>query len=208
MNYAELGLHDLFKIQAAKTPDVPAIVGDRKQTSYRRLDQETDALAAYLRSLGVSADDPVGIFMETCPEYIVASLGILKAGAAFMPISLDSPDNLLGAIFSESQPRAVITKAGHLTRLSRFSGTPVFPIDSDGSWRNGHEESGNVRFSGDNLAFPSLHLRHDRGSEGSDADRRLAHIILLRTVQVQLLLGGRPGSLQYLLSLGVSHVLS
>ena len=163
MDYAELGLHDLFKIQAAKTPDVPAIVGDGERTSYSRLDQETDALAAYLRSLGVSSDDPVGIFMETCPEYIVASLGILKAGAAFMPISLDSPDNLLSAIFSESQPRAVITKAGHLTRLSRFSGTPVFPIDSDGSWRNGHEESGNVRFSGDNLAF----LPYTSGTTGA-----------------------------------------
>ena len=136
-----------------RTPDVPAIVGDGERTSYSRLDQETDALAAYLRSLGVSADDPVGIFMETCPEYIVASLGILKAGAAFMPLSLDSPDNLLSAIVSESQPRAVITKAGHLTRLSRFSGTPIVPIDGDGSWRNGYEESGNVRFSGDNLAF-------------------------------------------------------
>ena len=163
MDCAELGLHDLFKIQAAKTPDVPAIVGGRGQTSYFRLDQETDALSAYLRSLGVSADDPVGIFMETCPEYIVASIGILKAGAAFMPVSLDSPDNLLSAIFSESQPRAVITKAVHLTRLSRFSGTPIVPIDSDGSWRNCHEESGNVGFFGDNLAF----LPYTSGTTGA-----------------------------------------
>ena len=163
MDYSELGLHDLFKIQAAKTPDVPAIVGDREQTSYSRLDQETDALAAYLRSLGGSADDPVGIFMETCPEYIVASMGILKAGAAFMPVSLDSPDNLLSAIVSESKPRAVITKAGHLTRLSRLSGTPIVPIDSDASWRNCHEESGSVRFSGDNLAF----LPYTSGTTGA-----------------------------------------
>ena len=43
--------------------------------------------------------------METCPEYIVASIGILKAGAAFMPMSLDSPEPQLRSIVSSSQPK-------------------------------------------------------------------------------------------------------
>ena len=114
MNSAEIGLHQLFKAQATETPDTPAIVFGAEQTSYAQLDQATDALGAYLRRCGVSTDDPVGICMETCPEYIVASIGTLKAGAAFMPIALDLPDSLLGTLVSESQPKVVITKGAAL----------------------------------------------------------------------------------------------
>ena len=46
--------------------------------------------------------------METCSEYIVAAIGILKAGAAFMPVPLDSPDHLLSAMLTESQPKIVV----------------------------------------------------------------------------------------------------
>ena len=102
MNSAESGLHQLFKAQATATPHTPAIVFGAEQTSYAQLDQATDALEAYLRRCGVLTDDPVGIYMETCPEYIAAAIGTLKAGAAFMPVALDLPDSPLGALVSES----------------------------------------------------------------------------------------------------------
>ena len=121
--------------------------------SYFQLDQATDSLGAYLRYHGVSPDDPVGIFMETCSEYIVASLGALKAGAAFMPMALDSPESLLGAIVAESQPKVVITKAQHLSRLSPFTGTHVLAIDSDRSWTGFDAAPPGPRVAGDHLAF-------------------------------------------------------
>ena len=65
-------------LMAAETPDNAAIVFRDEQMSYAQLDQATDALGAYLRRCGVSTDDPVGIFMETCPEYIVASIGTIE----------------------------------------------------------------------------------------------------------------------------------
>ena len=120
MNSAESGLRQLFKAQAAETPNNPAIVFGDEQTSYAQLDQATDSLGAYLQRCGVSTDDPVGICMETCPEYIVASIGALKAGAAFMPIALDLPDSLLGTLLSESQPKLVVTKARHLAQTEQI----------------------------------------------------------------------------------------
>ena len=69
--------------------------------------------------------------METCPEYIAATIGTLKAGAAFMPVALDLPDSLLGTLLSESQPKVVITKARHLPRLSKFTGPRLLAVDSD-----------------------------------------------------------------------------
>ena len=153
MNSAESGLHQLFKAQATETPDTPAIVFGSEQTSYAQLDQATDALGAYLRRCGVSTDDPVGICMETCPEYIVASIGTLKAGAAFMPVALDLPDSLLGTLLSESQPKVVITKARHLPRLSKFAGPRLLAVDSDQSWRAFGPSNGEICVDTGDLAF-------------------------------------------------------
>ena len=153
MNSAESGLHQLFKAQVTESPDTPAIVFGAEQTSYAQLDQATDALGAYLRRWGVSTDDPAGIYMETCPEYIVASIGTLKAGAAFMPIALDLPDSLLGPLLSESQPKLVITKARHLPRLSKFAGPRLLAVDSEQSWRAFDPPTAEICVDTGNLAF-------------------------------------------------------
>ena len=153
MNSVERGLHDLFKTQAMETPDEPAIVFGHERISYSQLDQATDVLGAYLQYCGVSTDDPVGIFMETCPEYIVASIGTLKAGAAFMPMALDSPEPLLRAIVAESQPKVVVTKSRYLSKLDGFAGTHVLPIDSDQSWRSFDAATCGTHVNGDSLAF-------------------------------------------------------
>jgi non-ribosomal peptide synthetase component F len=153
MNSGESCLPDLFKTQAAETPDAIAIVSGDEQTTYSQLDQATDSLGAYLRHHGVSIDDPVGILMETCSEYILASIGILKAGAAFMPMGLDSPERLLHAILAESQPKVVITKAQHLSRLSEFAGTHILAIDSDQSWKSLKVAGSSPRIANNNLAF-------------------------------------------------------
>ena len=153
MNPTESGLHQLFRAQAAETPNDLAIVFRNEQMTYAQLNQATDALGAYLQRCGVSTDDPVGIFMETCPEYIVASIGTLKAGAAFMPMSLDSPEPLLRSIVSKSQPKVVITKTQHLSRLCQITSNHILPIDGDPFWKRFAAETPEAEPAGDSLAF-------------------------------------------------------
>ena len=153
MNPTESGLHQLFRAQAAETPNDLAIVFRNEQMTYAQLNQATDALGAYLQRCGVSTDDPVGIFMETCPEYIVASIGTLKAGAAFMPMSLDSPEPLLRSIVSKSQPKVVITKTQHLSRLCQITNTHILPIDGDPFWKRFGTATPEAEPAGDSLAF-------------------------------------------------------
>ena len=203
MNSAESALHQLFKAQAAEAPDNPAIVFGEEQTSYAQLDQTTDSLGAYLRRCGVSTDDPVGIFMETCPEYIVASIGTLKAGAAFMPIAQDLPDSLLGTLLSESQPKLVITKARYLPRLSKFSGARLLAVDSDQSWRAFDPPADDIRVDAGDLAF----LPYTSGTTGHpkgvmQTNGALVSSYLERYRSSSYSVGGQ-GRLQYLLSLGV-----
>ena len=149
----ERSLHKLFETQASRNPDTAAIVFRDEQTSYAELDQETHALGAYLRRCHVTTDDPVGIFMETCREYIVAAIATLKAGGAFMPMAIDTPDPLLRAMLSESQPKVVLTRAQHLPRLGHITQTHILPLDSDHFWIR--LDSGNqcARVADKDLAF-------------------------------------------------------
>ena len=158
---------------------------------------------AYLRSCGVGTDDSVGIFMETCPEYMVAAIGTLKAGGAFMPMALDSPDLLLRAIVSESQPKVIITKGQHLSRLAQFTGTRILPVDSDQCWQGFDAGDHEASIASGDLAFLPYTSGTTGRPEGSDAKRRRRCLLLLRQVQIQFLPCRRQGCLQHLLPLGI-----
>ena len=203
MNSAESGLHQLFKAQATATPDTPAIVFGAEQTSYAQLDQATDDLGAYLRRFGVSADDPVGIYMETCPEYIVASIGTLKAGAAFMPVALDLPDSQLGTLVSESQAKVVLTKARHLPRLGKFAGPRLLAVDSDQSWRVLDPATDEVCVDTDNLAF----LPYTSGTTGQSKGVMQTSGALISSYLARYRFSsysvGDRGRMQYFFPLGV-----
>ena len=146
-------LHHFFKAQAGKTPTRPAIVSREDEKNYSELDHESDALGAYLRQHGVSPDDRVGILMEPCAAYIVACIGTLKAGGAFMPLALESPDNLLNQILEMSNPKVIITTEHQFKRLVPSPNTHVLLIDTDSAWRETSVETRHPTISRLNLAF-------------------------------------------------------
>ena len=167
----ETCLHQLFKVQAAKTPDALAVVAGDERKSYSELDQATDSLGAYLRHHGVSPDDRVGVFMETCSDYVVACIGALKAGGAFMPLALDSPDNLLRNILAEAKPKVVIAKEQYFSRLSEYAGTHILAIDGEQSWRDYKAESDGPAVDSGNLAF----VPYTSGTTGDPKGVMLTH---------------------------------
>ncbi len=146
-------LHRLFEAQAARTPDATAIVSGDERMSYAELDRSAGALAAWLRERGVSTDDPVGIFMDTCPEFILAAIATLKAGGAFMPIALDSPETQLRAILSQAQPKVVLTMKRHLSGLPRVDGTLALPLDDGRPWSETGAGDNCARVAAEDLAF-------------------------------------------------------
>ena len=153
MVLVEYSIHQLFEKQAENTPDAAAIVFGDGQITYAELNRMTGALGAWLQSCGVGTDDPVGIFMDTCHEYIVGALATLNAGGAFMPMAVDSPEPLLRGIVNEAQPKVVLTKGRFLPRLADFTGTRILPIDSDHSWREFEAQDNAGRVDSDDLAF-------------------------------------------------------
>lgn len=122
-------VHQRFAEHARLTPDAVALRSDGETLSYRELDERANRFAHYL--IEVNAGALVGLFFERCSALVVAMLGILKAGAAYLPLDTGSPDARLGYFLGQSRPRLVATEARLQTRLAALRGdTPTCVVDA------------------------------------------------------------------------------
>jgi amino acid adenylation domain-containing protein len=123
-------IHQLFEEQAARTPDKVAVVFDNEQIKYDELNRRANQLAYYLRKRGVGPETRVAICVERSIELIVGLLGILKAGAAYVPLEPAYPLERTAFILEDSQPRILLTQKHLLERLPP-STVPTVCIDRD-----------------------------------------------------------------------------
>ncbi|CAM5476678.1 D-alanine--D-alanyl carrier protein ligase [Streptomyces violaceorubidus] len=101
----------LVGAQAAARPEETAVVcGDRVLT-YRELDERADRLARALRGRGVGAESLVGLALPRSADLVVAMLGILKSGAAYLPIDPRFPSARLGLMLEQARPRLLLADA-------------------------------------------------------------------------------------------------
>lgn len=105
----ELCVHAVFEEQVARTPDKTAIIDKEKQFSYRELNELANSLARCLVGMGISPGSLVGISLNRSIEMVVALLGILKAGAAYVPLDPTYPEHRLGFLIEDSQVGVVLT---------------------------------------------------------------------------------------------------
>jgi amino acid adenylation domain-containing protein len=110
-------VHELFETQAERAPDDVAIWFDGESISYGDLNRRANQLAHYLRNLGVGADDFVAIFLNRSVELIVALLGTLKAGAAYVPLDPKCPADRLAFLLDDFAPLAILTEESLNERL-------------------------------------------------------------------------------------------
>src|ERR1051325_6510940 len=92
---AEACLHEVIAAQAARTPDAVAVVDGTGVLRYGELEAEANQLAHYLRGLGVGPDVVVGLCLARSRRLIVAMLGVLKAGGAYLPVEGEQPPERL-----------------------------------------------------------------------------------------------------------------
>ena len=114
-------LHQLIERQALRTPDAPALVFEQQRLTYRELLDRANRLARHLHSEGAGPDKVVGVFMERSLDLVVAILGILQSGAAYLPIDPALPAERLGFIFEDAGVTLVLTHEALL---------PVLPAGS------------------------------------------------------------------------------
>lgn len=114
-------LHELVAARIAATPDAVAVVQDDRTLSYAELGRWSDAVAAWLGEHGAGPDVVVGVVLDRSIELVVALLGVLKAGGAYLPIEPETPPARIAQLLQDSgapvclvEPRVagVVTDAG------------------------------------------------------------------------------------------------
>ncbi len=103
---------------ASECPDSTALTDGTRAFSYGELDAQSDRFAAYLRELGVANGDAVGLCTKRSLEWLVAALGAMKAGAAYVPLDPSWPDSRVQVALSDS---GAIVFVGPIERFDRFN---------------------------------------------------------------------------------------
>ncbi len=110
-------VHELFEAQVARTPDGRALTFRDQHLSYRELNQRANHLAEVLRHSGVEAGTLVGICVERSVEMLVGLLGILKAGAAYVPLDPVYPRERLSIMLEDSKAKVLVTQRHLIPKL-------------------------------------------------------------------------------------------
>jgi amino acid adenylation domain-containing protein len=128
--YPPVCVHEIFEAQAERTPDAVAVVDEDAHMTYAELNRRANQLARHLMSLGVGPEALVGVCLERSAQTFVALLGILKAGAAYVPLDPSYPAERLAFMLEDSGAGVLLTQSELLGRLP-LSASAVVCIDRD-----------------------------------------------------------------------------
>jgi non-ribosomal peptide synthetase component F len=184
--HPQVSIHKLFESQVERTPETVAIVFGDSQLTYRELNERANQLAWHLRRLVVGPEILVGLCVERSLEMVVALLGIVKAGGAYLPLDPDFPKERLSFMLSDAKPQILLTQESLRSRLAEVE--KVVLLDAD--WERIAKESRENPVGGarpENLAY----VIYTSGSTGKPKGVQKSRIRRRRLGNLALPHGGR-----------------
>ncbi|WP_379138132.1 amino acid adenylation domain-containing protein [Paenibacillus sp. sgz500958] len=121
-------IHKRFEEQAERTPDAVAVEADDGCYTYRELNEQANRLAHFLRNKGVRTEDMIVLCMERSAKMIVAILGVLKAGAAYVPVDPAAPAERIRFILEDAAASLILTLNSPLQDTS--NGCEIIDLDN------------------------------------------------------------------------------
>jgi amino acid adenylation domain-containing protein len=143
-------VHELFEEQVRRTPDAVALLLGEAVVSYAKLNAKANGVGRYLRKLGVKMGDRVGICLDRGMELVVVQLGVLKAGAAYVPIDPENPWERKEQMLLNSGARVLVTRAE--TEAVEMEGVKRMEIEA-GIWAAGEGENLGIKQDWEALAY-------------------------------------------------------
>nr|CBL94655.1 ACMS II [Streptomyces iakyrus] len=128
-------LPELFAAQAAATPDAPALTADGTTWSYRELDERSNRMARALIARGIGAEDVVAVALPRSADLVLALLGVLKSGAAYVAVDPDYPPARIAYMLQDAAPQLLITSSTARLATDRdhlLIDAPEFRAEADG----------------------------------------------------------------------------
>ena len=177
-------VHRLFEVQAARTPQAPAVIAGCDVTTYDALNRAANRLARHLRRCGVGTDVPVGIRLERSPAAVTAVLAVLKAGGAYLPLDPAYPAERLAYMLENSGARALITDDA--SKQDGPAGlTTIRPGDGGGSQTDGEAETDLDPLPAGPAGDPLAYVIYTSGSTGRPKGVAMPHGPLLNLLRWQ-----------------------
>ena len=178
---AARSLPELFREQCARTPDAPAVTAGDDLLTYQDLDARTDRLAQVLLDQDVRPEEPVAILMDRSPELLISFLAVLKAGAAYVPLSVDFPAARQAQLLADTGARLLLVDPAHASQpfpadLRDGGSVRVLTIGGDGP-----DDAQNTDLPGPSRELPAVHpdqlayVMYTSGSTGAPKGVACSH---------------------------------
>ncbi|ASS74665.1 hypothetical protein CIG75_06565 [Tumebacillus algifaecis] len=127
-----LCIHEQFEAQVAKTPEKVALVFEEQQLTYAELNDRANEVARYLiEQCGVGPGRRVGIFIERSLELVVGLFGILKSGAAYVPLDPSYPAERIAYVLHDANVHALVTLDRHQEQLPEHPGVLLVSLSTN-----------------------------------------------------------------------------
>ena len=149
-NYCEL-----FNLAATANSNRTAVVFENESLTYTELNIRTNQIASYLISKGIKKDDLVGICLDRSIEMISGILGIMKAGAAYLPIDPEYPAERISFMLEDSDLKIILTdqKTSKNPEIFNKPGLQVIIIDSDKGLKEINTANPEIKIEANDLAY-------------------------------------------------------
>jgi amino acid adenylation domain-containing protein len=162
---------DLFEAQVVRTPAAVAVTYQGQSLTYRQLNRRANQLANYLMQAGARPDVCVGLCLERSIDLLVGVLGVLKAGAAYVPLDPSDPQERLAFMLRDAGVSVMVTQQRHAHRLLATT-VPTLRLDADREaieLQPGDDPA--RRITGENLSY----IIYTSGSTGAPKGVMITH---------------------------------
>ncbi|MGH8612423.1 MAG: amino acid adenylation domain-containing protein [Gammaproteobacteria bacterium] len=175
-------LHQPFEAQAAKTPLAPAASCDGCTLSYGDLNAQANQLAHYLQMRGIGPEDRIGLYLGRSLDMVIGILGVLKAGAAYVPLDPSYPRERLAYMLEDAGITLVLTQRTLISNLPP-STAPVVCLGRDRClFASLSIAAPEVKTTADNLAY----VIYTSGSTGKPKGVAISHRNAVHSTEVRL----------------------
>ncbi|MEU1752627.1 amino acid adenylation domain-containing protein [Micromonospora matsumotoense] len=178
----EVCITDLVTAQVRARPDAVALECGESRLTYGELDARANQLAWALREHGAGPETPVAVCMDRGIDAVVALLGILKAGACYLPLDPKYPDGRIEYLLDDSGARLLLGGPGQARRFAARPGLTTLSLDPDWWSDNSRQATApQVTLSPENLAY----ITYTSGSTGRPKGVQIPHRGVVRLVHGQ-----------------------
>ena len=158
-----------FESQVKRTPDAVALIHGNSQWRYAEINEAANRLARLLLKKGIRSDSLVGVFLERSPEMIVGLLGILKSGAAYVPLDPSYPAERTQLLIRDAGLSAIVSHTAFQHLLTDKAVSVVFVDDKESLGRETSTNLGKTISSEDRayVIYTSGSTGTPKGVEGT-----------------------------------------